>query len=185
MKKDVKPLQVRLPADVYEALQYEASAKGSTLNAVVIDCLRTNLPHSSWVDSVLYRGPGISQDTVGNCTTNALDALTRYEEQVLTEMSILNELAQLRCAQVASATRIAKSLRNNWEVSVLDEEDLHSTNGKLNPGFLTSADTRAHKKCDDKAREGLKHVARARAEAHMAWTLFNEYLAKLNQLKSE
>lgn len=184
-KKDVKPLQIRLPADVYQALQYEASAKGSTLNAVVIECLRTNLPMTSWVDMALMRDAGMFADSQEAHTKNALDALDRYQKEVFGEISMLSEMIQLRSTQGANAIEIAKSLREGWAVSQPVEGKNYVSDGKLDISILESRHTGNHAKAEEKVKEGLKLIARARAEAKIYWSLFCKHLDRLNESRKK
>jgi hypothetical protein len=179
-KKGVKPLQVRLPADVYEALQYEASAKGGTMNSVVVECLRTNLPDTYWTDFALVRDRGVFSDDPEVHRKNAQDALGNYQAKVLNEIWLLNTLIQMRSSQLGSVVNINKSMREGWEVSP-PQEIARSEAGALDVGqVLTTKDTNNLAKNEEKTREVLKALARARAEAQIEQRLFYTHLERWN-----
>jgi hypothetical protein len=178
-KKDVKALQIRLPADVYSALQYEASAKGGTMNSVVVECLRTNLPDTHWTDFTLNRDLGIFNSDPEVHRKNAQDVLGNYQAKVLNEISVLNTLIQMRSSQLGSLVNINKSMRERWEVSPPREMAKSDTGGLDFGELMKTKDTNNLAKTEEKVREVLKVLARARAEAMIELRLFYTYLDRL------
>ena len=180
-KKEVKPLQVRLPAEVYDALQYEATAKGMTMNAVVVECLRANLPHSSWIDHALVRDAGLFANAPGAHRENAQDTLEEYQGHVANEITIMGELTQLRMRQIGSAARVSKSLRKEWPVEGPADGPPRTTERGVDASFLYSLDTTNHRKAEEKVRDAIKALARARTEAYRTWQLFLKHVERMNQ----
>jgi hypothetical protein len=180
-KKDVKALQVRLPADVYSALQYEASAKGGTMNSVVVECLRTNLPDTHWTDFALIRDVGIFNSDPAAHRKSAQDVLGTYQAKVLDEISMLNTLIQMRSSQLGSVVHINKSMREGWAVSPPREVAKPDTVGLDFGELMTTKDTNNLARTEEKVREVLKALARARAEAVIELRLFYTYLDRLSE----
>jgi hypothetical protein len=179
LKKDVKALQVRLPADVYDSLQYEASAKASTMNAVVVECLRANLPNAHWTDFALVRDLGIDRWSPEILKKHTQDTLGMYESKVLGEIALLNSLIQMRVHQLGSIGSINKALREGWEV-------LPPTDGNLpggsQSGFtyqMKTNDTNNLSKTEEKVKDVLKALARARAEEQIELRRLFSYLCRL------
>jgi hypothetical protein len=176
--KEVKPLQVRLPSEVYESLQYVASAKGGTLNSVVVECLRNNLPYTTWADQALVRDCFIAERTPEQHRNNALESLNLYQGKVLNELSLLGALTQLRLNQIAHTVNVEKVLRNAWPVlQPLDDENAEQSRPQMDK--LAAANTVGHKKEEQKLADLLKAIARARTEAYIEWDLFNRHLDRL------
>ena len=178
-KKEVKPLQVRLPVDVYESLQYVASTRGSTLNSVVIECLRSNLPRTNWTDQALVRDFYLSERTPEQHRENALENLNLYQSKVLNELSLLGALTQLRLNQVAHTVNIDKTLRKGFQVIQPQDENAAQPPSSLDALFAFN--TTGHQKEEQKLSELLKAIARARTEAFIEWDLFNRHLDRLNE----
>jgi ribosomal protein L16 Arg81 hydroxylase len=177
-KKEVKPLQVRLPSDVYASLQYVASAKGGTLNSVVVECLRNNLPYTTWSDQALVRDFYTAERTPEQHRSNALENLNLYQGKVLHELSLLGALTQLRLNQISHTVNIDKVLRNAWPVlQPLDSEDAEQSRPHMD--IFAASNTVGHKKEEQKVADLLKAIARARTEAYIEWDLFNRHLDRL------
>ena len=179
IKKDVKALQVRLPAGVYDSLQYEASAKASTMNAVVVECLRANLPPTHWTDFALVRDLGIDRCSPEELKKCVHDALGLYESKVLAEISLLNSLIQMRVHQLGSIGAIGKSFREGWEV--LPPPDVPQSDSSSSPFFdvMKTKDTNNLLKIEEKVKDILKSLARARAEEQIELRRFFSQLSIL------
>jgi hypothetical protein len=177
-KKEVKPLQVRLPKDVYESLQYVASAKGGTLNSVVVECLRSNLPYTTWTDQALVRDFNLVERTPGQHLEAALENLNLYQSKVLNEISLLSAFTQLRLSQIGHTVNIDMHLRKGFPVLPPQAEDAKELYSQMES--LSAIDTNGHKKDEQKVSDLLKAVARARTEAFIEWDLFNRNLKRLN-----
>lgn len=180
-KKEVKPLQVRLPAEVYESLQFVASSKGGTLNSVVVECLRSNLPETTWIDRALSRDRGhFTRDPVTH-SERALDNLDRYKHCVLLEITQLMNLIDLRNTQLHHAINLGNNLRIGATIRKPEELGDRGTQELESMAHLEMKDTIGHNKAESKLNDLLKSIARARIEAHIEWKLFYDRLDRIKE----
>lgn len=87
-KKIVQPLQVRLPDDIYGSLQSVANKSGRTLNAVVIEVLRANLPPNQ-------SNPVFENDESENLPNELFDRTVYYRNrsnEIIIDLSLMINL---------------------------------------------------------------------------------------------
>lgn len=169
-KKDVRPLQVRLPEDLYISLQYFANSSGRTLNSVVIECLNQSLPKVHPLSGAILNG---DVSLYENHLKNALSSLDEYQEQIHNEISMLSSIIISRAEQAYAALEIAKDLRNGVNVDYYENMS--------NPESIFSLNPRRHKNAEEKSISLLKEVYRCRIESSARWKSFCHSLEKLSK----
>jgi hypothetical protein len=110
-----KPLLVRLPADVDQSLRFVAGQTRRTMNAVVTDCLRENLPAVSFADIAGFDGvPAMFARSPEELVTEAQARLNRYQAAMQMQISTLLEVVGALNAQVSSARDVQEQLRTGF-----------------------------------------------------------------------
>lgn len=165
-QKKTKALQVRLPDDVYEALQYDASSTARTMNAVVIDSLRMNLPFVQRYDNAILRpGSGFSPTM-----TDALTNLAEYQKNIQKMISCLSRLIDIHTSQTILSIEIYKLIQ-------CVEKTSHNGDA-LNTFVLPQI--QENEKLKKNAVQALRSAARYKAESNRDWTQLTAILSHLS-----
>jgi hypothetical protein len=107
-----KPLQVRLSQDLDESLRFVAAKTKRTMNAVVMECLKENLPTVNMFDMTGYDGfPALHANSPGNLVREAQARLNRYQAAMQMQISTLLEVVMALNGQVSSAREVQEQLR--------------------------------------------------------------------------
>lgn len=178
-----KPIQIRLPQDLEDSLRYVAHKTRSTLNSVVIECLKENLPTVSQLDLAVYDGVSPFSQSEEQLVRGAHEHLGRYQKTVQLQLELVLQLASLLNAQAISASSMRSELLNGAKLKVPENNDGTipdmKTERGISPDFLNYMDASNLLKSETAIRKCRKGMARHQYDATGEWEQVTELLRKL------
>lgn len=179
-----KPIQIRLPQDLEDSLRYVAHKTRSTLNSVVIECLREHLPTVSQLDLAVYDGVSPFNRSEDQLIEDAYGRLGRYQKAVQLQIEQVLQLASLLNAQAANAGGMMGGLLNGAKLKVPENNDGTipdmQTAGGISPEILDYIDASNLLKNETAIRKCRKAMARHQYDAAGEWELVKELLRRLD-----
>ena len=184
MKSDdkPKPLLVRLPADLDQSLRFVAGKTKRTMNAVVTECLKENLPAVNFADIAGFDGvPAMFARSPEDLVMEAQARLNRYQAAMQLQISTLLEVVGALNAQASSARDVQEQLRTGFVPRIASSvEDLPAP--KTAEHGLEAHDLLQHLhssrvlKAEEFVRKARKIAARHQFEAIAQWEFARELL---------
>lgn len=143
-KKIVQPLQIRLPEDIYAALQSVANKSGRTLNSVVIEVLTENLP-------VNQCRPIFDKDEPENLPDELFHSTVYYRNRANEVITTLSSMINLISKNISMSNHVLIDLYD-------DKENFISSGGSGYDELIDIAD--GIDKYFDKLNELSKRIVR-------------------------
>lgn len=183
MNLKAKPIQIRLPQDLEDSLRYVAYKTRSTLNSVVIECLKEHLPTVSQLDLAAYDGVNPFYQSEDQLFREAYGHLGRYQKAVQLQLELILQLASLLNAQAIHASSMRDGLLNGAKLKVPENNDgtipdMRTERG-ISPDFLNHMDASNLLKSETAIRKCRKAMARHQYDTAGEWELVKELLRKL------
>lgn len=184
-----KPIQIRLPQDIEDSLRYVAYKTRSSLNSVVIECLKEHLPTVSQVDLSSYDGVSISYQSEKQLFEDAYERLGRYQQAVQLQLEQVLQLASWLNAQAVLANSMQDDLRKGTKLKVPENNDGTIPDMRTERGILI--DTLYYKdasnilKNETAIRKCRKEMTRHQYDAADKWENVKEVLRKLDPNNQE
>jgi len=178
-----KPIQIRLPQDLEDSLRYVAHKTRSTLNSVVIECLKEHLPTVSQLDLAVYDGVSLSHQSEDQLSKEVCERLGRYQKAVQLQLDLVLQLASLLNAQAIDAKNMQEGLLNGVKPKVPEDNDgsipfIQTERGRSSD-FLRYMDASNLLKSETAIRKCRKAMSRHQYDAAGEWEHVKELLRKL------
>jgi hypothetical protein len=163
-----------LPPDVEDSLRFVARKTRSTLNSVVIDCLKEHLPAVHPVELAVMDWVSPFPEPKERLRSDALDRLNRYEDAVQLQLGVVLQIAGLLNAQASLARKMRDSLVRGHDVRVPDDSSgnppqFASREGTISPKLLAYIEGAATIKNNEALKAGRKQASRHHYEAVSEW----------------
>lgn len=180
-----KPIQIRLPQDLEDSLRYAAYKSRTTLNSVVIDCLKEHLPPVSPQDLTVYHGVSPFSQSEEQLFKAAHERLGRYQNAVQLQLDLVLQLASLLNAQASYARNMQRDLQNGLKLKIPDNNDgtmpnMETERGTTSPEILKYLDSSNLLKNEATARKCRKALARHQYDAVGEWEQVKDLLQRLD-----
>lgn len=177
------PIQIRLPQNLEDSLRYVAYKTRSTLNSVVIECLKEHLPTVSQMDLAINDGVSPFDQSEEQLFRDAHRRLGCYQEAVQFQLELVLQLASLLNAQVLHARNMQGGLLNGAKLKVPENNDgtipdLRTERG-ISPDFLNYMDASKLLESEMAVIKCRKAMARHQYDAAGEWEHVKEVLRRL------
>jgi hypothetical protein len=184
-----RPIPIRLPQEIEDSLRFVASKTRSTLNSVVIDCLRENLPPVHPIELALLNGVSPFPKTERQLHSEALDRLNRYECHIQAQLGAILQIAAALNGQASFARKMQDSLLKGFDVRIPEDSlgnppDFPSAEGTMSAKLLAYIDGSATIKNNEVLKTFRKQASRHQIEAGAEWEAVMELLGRLANAKS-
>ena len=184
-----KPIPIRLPQELEDSLRFVASKNRTTLNSVIIDCLREHLPDIHPIEHALISGISPFVKTKEELRYEVLDRLNRYESQVQLQLGVVLQIAAVLNSQASLARNMRDALVKQYDVRVPEHSSgdmpvLPSPPGTISPKLLAYTDGSATVKNNEVLNACRKQASRHQYDAGDEWKAVKELLGRLANTES-
>lgn len=184
-----KPIPIRLPQELEDSLRFVASKNRTTLNSVVIDCLRQHLPSIHPIELALMSGVSPFPKTKDQLRFEALDRLNRYESQVQLQLGVILQIAGVLNSQASLARNMRDGLVKQYDVRVPEHSlgnlpELPTPPGTISAKLLAYVDGSATVKNNEVLNACRKQAYRHQYDASDEWEAVKELLGRLANIES-
>lgn len=180
-----KPIQIRLPKDLEDSLRYVAYKTSSTLNSVVIECLKENLPTVNELELALYDGLNFCIQSEDQLFKEVYDRLGRYQKAIQLQLALVLQISSLLNSQASHASRMRDGILNGVKLKVPEDNDgkipdMISESG-ISPEVLNYVDASNLLKSETEIRKLRKEIVRHQYDAAGEWEYIKEVLRRVDK----
>jgi len=184
-----KPIPIRLPQEVEDSLRFVAGKTRSTLNSVVIDCLKEHLPAINPIELGAMSGVSPFHRPKEQLRVDALDRLNRYEAAVQQQLGVVLQIAAVLNNQASFARNMRDSVIWGFDVQVPGDSSgnpphFPSPEGTISHRLMAYADGSATVKNNEVLKAYRKQASRHQYDAVGEWGAVKELLRRLADVEA-
>ena len=192
---EIHTLPLRLPKDLYETLKHTAAAKGRSVNAEIVECLKEMLPEFFNVIEQASAGmagsPWITSKHEEKVEGALLRLVPELQGALIEEAQLLGKAQELKLAQ-------SQALQPIQQQALMADRNGRTSPGEYQPGLefsvllpqddpigIQSLQTNLYLKSEAAGKQVTKLISKKRLEVRVRWRYIEDLIVSAQRSQVE